>query len=292
MKTTIYDVITNRIIETLEQGDIIWKRTWNARTQAPRSFISKKKYQGINIFLLSSLRYSNPNFLTFNQAKALGGTVKKGEKSCPIIFWSFVEKADENGKVSQIPFLKYYSVFNVSQCDGLVLPEDMTTAMPEVSGAEEFDLAEEIANGMPNRPEIKHGFSRACYRPATDEINMPDRQSFTGLNEYFSTLYHEMAHSTMHESRLNRKGTGELRHFADAEYSKEELQAEFTSAFLSAEAGISQGVIENQTAYIQGWLKALKNDNKLLIASAALAQKAANYIMNRQPETETETTIA
>ena len=289
MKSNIYDIITNRIIKKLEQGDIIWKRTWDARTQAPRSFISKKRYQGINVFLLGSMRYQSPWFLTYKQAVDLGGNVRKGEKACPIVFWSFSEKEDADGNKSQIPFLRQYSVFNISQVDGLDIPEDSkSTPVIDLDGAEEFDLAEQIANNMPNKPEVKHGFSRACYIPSQDQVKMPNRETFTGGSEYFSTLYHELAHSTLHETRLNRKFSGELRH-GNMEYSKEELTAELCSAYLTAEAGISQGVIDNQTAYIQGWLKALRNDNKLLIASAALAQKACNFIMNRQPEAETAT---
>jgi antirestriction protein ArdC len=134
---------------------------------------------------------------------------------------------------------------------------------------------------MPNRPEIKYGFSRACYSPSQDIIMMPNRETFTGKSEFFSVIYHEMAHSTDHETRLNRKNNGEISHYGDAIYSKNELVAEFTSAFLCAEAGISQNVITNQSAYIQGWLKALKNDSKMLISAAALAQKSADYIINR-----------
>jgi antirestriction protein ArdC len=288
-KMNIYDTITARITEKLSAGEIPWKRSWDARTQAPRNLVSKKRYQGINIFLVGSLRYQSPWFLTYKQAQDLGGSVKKGEKGCPIVFWSFSEKEDDNGKKSMVPFLRQYSVFNVSQVDGLDLPEDLAS-MPvvDLDGAEEFDLAEQIATNMPNRPEIKHGFSRACYSPSQDIIMMPERSTFTGGSEYFSVLFHEMGHSVDHESRLNRKNTGDISHYGDAIYSKNELVAEFTSAFLCAEAGISQSVITNQAAYIQGWLKALKNDNKLLISAAALAQKAANFIMNRtEPETVT-----
>lgn len=279
--TSVYEIITSRIIERLEQGEIVWKKSWNSKTQAPRNLVSKKLYNGVNIFLLASMRYQNPNWLTYNQAKALGGTVRKGEKSCPVIFWSFTEKEDADGTKRNIGFLRYYSVFNVAQINGLLNVPDVET-INTMDSAEEYDLAQEIADNMPTRPEIRHGFSRACYCPSSDTVQMPNRNSFIGQSEYFSVLYHELAHSVDHETRLNSKTSGEINHFGDPVYSKNELIAEFTSAFLCAEAGISQPeLLENQTAYIQGWLKALRNDSKLLISSAALAQKASDYILGR-----------
>ena len=280
----VYEIITNRIIDQLEQGEIAWKKSWDARTQAPRNLHSGKRYNGVNIFLLSSMSYQSPYWLTYRQAQTLGGVVRKGEKSTPVIFWSFTEKADEEtSEIKKTAFLKYYSVFNVSQIDGL---KDVPTieANDSIEGAEEYDIAEEIVNNMPNAPATRHGFSRACYSPSADEVSMPDRKSFVGHSEYFSTLFHELGHSTGHNSRLGRLDNAKNVSFASSDYSREELVAEFTSAYLCAEAGISQGVIVNQTAYIQGWLKALKNDSKLLISAAGQAQKAADYILNRQPE--------
>ena len=277
----VYEIITSRIIERLEQGEIVWKKSWNSKTQAPRNLVSKKLYNGVNIFLLASMRYQNPNWLTYNQAKNLGGIVRKGEKSCPVIFWSFTEKEESDGTKKNVGFLRYYSVFNVAQIDGLLNVPEIET-INTMDSAEEYDLAQGIADDMPNRPEIRHGFSRACYSPSSDTVHMPNRNSFTGQSEYFSVLYHELAHSVDHETRLNRKSSGEINHFGDPVYSKDELIAEFTSAFLCAEAGISQPkLLENQTAYIQGWLKALRNDSKLLISCAALAQKASDYILGR-----------
>ena len=228
------------------------------------------------------MRYQNPNWLTYNQAKTLGGTVRKGEKSCPVIFWSFTEKEESDGTKINVGFLRYYSVFNVAQIDGLKnVPE--VEVICSMDSTEEYDLAQKIAVNMPTRPEIRHGFSRACYCPSSDTVQMPNRNSFIDQSEYFSVLYHELAHSVDHVTRLNRKKSGELNHFGDPVYSKNELIAEFTSAFLCAEVGISQPeLLENQTAYIQGWLKALRNDSKLLISCAALAQKASDYILGRK----------
>jgi antirestriction protein ArdC len=279
-KLNVYQMITERITALLENGEVPWKKSWNSRQRAPRNLISGKVYQGINIFLLASAHYSNPYFLTYKQASERGGQVKKGERGLPVIFWNFSEKEDkETGEINKIPFLKYFTVFNVSQIDGLTdLPEVPAENMDE---AENFEAAQAIVNSMPAAPVIKHGFSRACYSPAADQVNLPDPKSFSGLSEYFSTCYHELGHSTGHDSRLGRLNNNKNVSFGDANYSKEELVAEFTSAFLSAEAGITQGVIENQAAYIGGWLKKLKEDPKLLIQAAAQAQKAADHILGR-----------
>lgn len=277
----VYEIVTNRIIETLEAGEIPWKKSWNSKTQAPRNLTSGKTYSGINVFILLSARFQSPYWLTFKQATEKGGTVRKGEKGLPIVFWSTTEKEDDKtGEIKKTGFLRYYTVFNITQIDGL---KDVPAVEvhEETEGAEAFDMAHDIVAGMPDAPAVKHGFTRACYIPSVDEINMPLMRSFGQPEEYFSTLFHELAHSTGHENRLNRKGSGEIRHFGDADYSKEELVAEFGAAFLCAEAGISQAVITNQAAYIQGWLKALKNDSKLLVTAAAQAQKAADYILNR-----------
>lgn len=278
----VYEIITARIIKTMEQGEIQWKKSWNAQTQAPRNLVSGKLYSGINIFLLLSARYQSPFWLTFKQAVEKGGTVRKGEKGFPIVFGSKVEKEDEQtGDKKEIGFLRYYTVFNVAQIDGLKDVPAVETHQISESGAEAIDAAEMIVNSMPDRPQILAGFTRACYSPSYDHVQMPTFRSFTGPAEYYSTLFHELAHSTGNENRLGRHQTLKNHNFGSADYSKEELVAEFGAAFLCAESGISPAVIENQAAYIQGWLKALKNDSKLLVNAAAQAQKAADYIMGR-----------
>lgn len=279
----VYEIITQRIVERLEQGEIPWKKSWNAQTQAPRNLISGKLYSGINTFILLSARYQSPYWLTFKQATEKGGSVRKGEKGWPVVFWKIDKKQDEaTGEEKTVPILRYYTVFNVAQIDGLENVPATEIHSTSENGAEAIDAAEWIVAQMPNRPQISHGHTRACYSPAWDRVEMPVSIAFNGPAEYYSTLFHELAHATGHESRLNRHQTIKNHSFGSNDYSKEELVAEFSSAFLCAEAGISPAVIENQAAYIQGWLKALKNDSKLLINAAAQAQKAADWIMGRQ----------
>lgn len=279
VKADTYQIITDRIVSLLEQGEIPWRKTWNTKTGTPRNYITDKPYQGINILILASMRYSSPYWLTFKQAIDKGGSVRKGEHGVPIVFWHFkeCEELDKAGKPKKIPYLRYYTVFNASQIDGIEFPEPAI----ETIDFNPIARAEEIVAGYMGKPEIKYGFTRACYRPPLDEVNMPAPERFSSAEEHYSTLFHELVHSTGHEKRLTRRGSDEVRHFGDENYSKEELVAEMGATFLNSEAGIEAPTLENSVAYIQSWLKALKNDPKILIQAASLAQKAADYILGR-----------
>lgn len=282
MKNQVADIITEAIISKLEAGIIPWKKPWNASTQVPRNFITGKPYRGINAFLLATCGFSSPYFLTFKQVQEKKAQVKAGSKGFPVVFWSTVEVEDrDTGAEKEIPFMRYYSVFNIEQT---------TLEVPPIPEAErEFNVIEEaerIVAAMPHRPEIRHQQAKAFYSPSFDFINMPKQELFHFDAEYYSTLFHELGHSTGHASRLGRKGVTESSYFGSHEYSKEELVAEMAAAFLCAEAGIVQATIDNSAAYIGGWLKALKSkDNKaLVIQAASQAQKASDYILDRKPE--------
>ena len=285
----VYEVITARILNMLSQGRSPWRRPWKALrasgNQRPRNLVTGIPYRGANWFLLSMLNFSTPGFLTFKQALALGGCVRKGESGFPVIFWKLMEvredqaeKPEDVGK--KIPLLRYYTVFHASQCDGLKLPEQ-----PETPAPPEFDPiadAEAIWEGMPQRPVMTYGGDRACYSPAFDEIRMPPRKAFPTAEGFYETLFHEAGHSTGHASRLNRKEiTGGI-YFGSQDYSLEELVAELTAAFLSAEAGIDQPVLTNQVAYLQSWLEKLQKEPQAFVTAAARAQKAADYILDRK----------
>lgn len=285
MSTKVYDVINSRIMELLEQGTVPWRKTWNAASNQPKNLISKKEYRGINIFILACQEYSSPWFLTFNQCRSKGGHVRKGEKSTPVIFWKWLDKRDAgsdddetvtvNGK---IPMLRYYSVFNLQQTEGIEHPPSPETTVTPFTTIER---AEQIVANMPLRPDIHYGGNQPAYSPVLDYVKVPVREAFESPEEFYATSYHELIHSTGHARRIGRKGILEPSFFGSHEYSKEELVAEMGAAFLCGHAGIER-TIENSAAYIQGWLKALKNDKKLLIMAASQAQKASDYILNRQ----------
>lgn len=272
MAQTVYEIITEQITKRLEAGTCPWRMPWQKLGIAPHN-IKGRAYSGSNFFLLSMLGFSDPTFLTFNQAKALGGTVKKGEKGFPVIFWKMMEKV-EDGIEKKIPMLRYFTVFNISQTQGVKYEAPIVPPKPEFQGIE---AAEKIVEGYQNGPKVSFGGDRACYRPATDDVTVPNKAQFDNEGEYYSTLFHELGHSTGHKSRLDRKELG-ADGFGTELYSTEELTAELTAAFLCADAGIDTATIDNSAAYIGGWLKKLKQDPKAFITAAGKAQKAANLI--------------
>ena len=289
VKRDVYQIVTDKIITLLESGTIPWKKPWRGGAAAmPKNAVSKKPYRGVNVWLLTmtadAMGYNSAYWLTYKQAKDLGGNVRKGEKSSLVVFWKFldIQKIDkETGEkyTDQVPFLRYYNVFNADQCDDVKVPVEETTTEPDLV-FEPIQACENIVEHMPNRPEIVHdNVSRAYYRPSADLVHMPNKEKFTGIEEYYSTLFHELTHSTSHETRLNRKDNTRIAAFGDADYSKEELVAEMGAAYLCGMSDIETAIIENTVAYIQNWLKALRNDKKLVVHAAGQAQKAADYIL-------------
>lgn len=278
MKNRVYDRITDRITALLEQGTVPWHKPWKARTGLPRNFVSKKPYRGINVFLLLAMSYESPYWLTFRQVSALGGSVRKGEKACPVVFWKQLKIEDKvSGEVEKkIPLLRYYSVFNTSQCDGL----KMDPAIAEVLLTRTSKPEDIIAN-MPQPPVIKHGMRLAYYSPREDCVGLPPRERFERIDEYYSTIYHELVHSTGHEKRLKRTTLTEKCGYGSDPYCKEELIAEMGAAFLCAQAEIGERTIDNSAAYINGWLQRLCDDKTLIVQAAAQAQKAADFILGR-----------
>ena len=272
----IYSLITDRIISAIEAGGIApWRKPWvTSASNAPRNPITGKLYRGINVFLLGACGFEDPRWMTFNQAKAKGGMVRKGQKGCPVVFWKWIEIETENGK-EEIPYLRYYTVFNVSQIDGLKLPKferEVRTV------GETLDAADTIIRNYIDGPEVVHGGNVASYSPRLDRIAMPRQEDFESYAAYASTIFHEMSHSVGHASRLNRPGIADFDGFGSQKYAKEELIAELGAAFLCGHAGIEN--LDQSAAYVDNWLHALKNDKKLIVQAAAAAQKSADWVMN------------
>lgn len=276
-KNKVYDIVNEKILEQLEKGVIPWRKPWNSAQERPRNIISGKVYRGINAFLLAvDNRFSSPYWMTYKQAEDLKGYVKKGEKGTMVIFWKLYEKENqETQKKESIPVLRYYTVFNLEQCEGITAPKDENAA--QKLEFEPIQEAEKLVNGYVLHPTITHSGTRAFYRPSTDEIYMPAKEDFKGIEEYYSTLFHELTHSTGHERRLNREGIAGDHSFGDEGYSKEELIAEFGAAFLCGISGI-ENTLTNSAAYIQNWMNAIKANKTWLVHAAAAAQKAADYI--------------
>lgn len=285
----VYEIITDRIVSQLEKGTVPWQKPWSGMAASePRNLVSKKGYRGINAFLTDCQGYTSPYWLSFKQAGDLGGKIKTGEKGTPVIFWNWVKKG--TGKqdpvtdaelLKNIPFLRYYTVFNSQQCE---LPEGKLPLVPDLpdNGLTPIACCERIAAKMPNAPAIRYGEQRAYYRPSTDSVNMPKFGTFRTAEAFYSTLFHELTHATGHEKRLNRSGITDATYFGTSNYSKEELVAEMGAAFLCGTAGIENRTTDNSAAYIASWLRQLRKDTKLVIVAAAQAQKAADYILHRQ----------
>jgi len=289
MSSKVYEIVTAQIIEQLERGEIPWHKPWNSAEGMPKNLVSKKAYRGINVWLLAGRGYESPYWLSFKQCKALGGNVKAGEKSTLVVFWKFFdgpakaenEDSETAPKMRSVPMLRYYNVFNVEQCEGL----DKHIPATEKKTFNVLEEAEKIVAGYADKPRITHGEPRAYYRPSMDSVNMPHRTSFEKPEEYYSTLFHELTHSTGHKSRLGRFDTDEVAAFGSETYSKEELVAEMGASFLSNEVGILPTVLENSAAYIRSWLKRLQDDKRLIVTAAAQAQKAVDHIRGTQAQT-------
>jgi antirestriction protein ArdC len=260
----VYAIVTERIVNLLEQGIVPWRRPWSA-TGMPRNVVSKKSYRGVNLFLLSATKYVSPFWLTMKQANELGGSVRKGEHSQIVVFWKVEQIPNTHGNTDSEEFdtdektrrrfvLRYYRLFNLEQCE---LPQAVLDTLPiiETHQHDPIEAAERIIAGMPNPPKIQYAGSKAFYSPIADRITLPPRELFTSTEEIYASLFHELAHSSGSAKRLDRKSISKAAPFGPPCTVSRRLIAECSAAYLCAEAGISPAVLENQAAYIQGWLR-------------------------------------
>jgi len=287
----VFEIVNDIIMKKLEAGVAPWQKPWAGEEMAPRNLISGKAYRGINTFILGSAGYSSPYWLTYKQAVSLKGSVRKGEHGTPIFFWNFIKKTNtvstpsgDKDVTKAIPFLRYYTGFNVSQCD---LPEGAvpTIEAKEHTAIEQNEAAELVLSAYEKGPRVNWGMgARACYSPSEDSVSLPARDDFHSAPGLYSTLFHELGHSTGHTSRLNRDI---LNSFGTKNYAREELVAEMTSAYLCGECGI-EGTYDNSAAYLQNWMDCLKDDEYLFITAAGKAQAAVDHILGTKPEYKDE----
>lgn len=271
-----YQIITDRITALLEQGVAPWQKPWNSESGMPRNLFSQRPYRGINIWMLGAQSYSSPFWATFNQVKTAGGTVRKGEKSTPIVFWKKMERREEDEEGSRPGFiLRYFNVFNSAQCEGIAVPV-LDAPMFEHTPIEQ---CEKVVGNYPRRPSIMHGSVQAFYRPSTDSVHMPDMTMFPAVSSYYSVLFHELTHSTGHADRLNRPTLVDAVAYGTPRYAKEELVAEMGAAYLCGVCGIDNETVDNSAAYLKGWLSVLRSDPKMLVQAAGQAQRAVEHIL-------------
>ena len=271
----VYQVITDRIIELLESGSVPWHKPWKGFDNAPKSLVSGKPYRGINTFMCASAGYESPWWLSFKQAKERNGHVRKGERGWPCIYWNYQEKQDEkSGKIKKSGFIRHYTVFNVEQTEGVEYPQ-----LETYDNFEPIQVCEDIVEWMPNRPELVRSGTRARYNASRDIVEVPQEKLFKKPEEFYSTLFHELSHSTGHPRRLNRPSLMEESMFGSHNYIKEELVAEMGAAYLCGHTGIENVIIDNSAAYINSWLSRLKQDKTLIVQAASQAQKSTDYIL-------------
>ncbi len=280
----VYGIVNAKIIEQLNNGTVPWQKPWKDGG-VPRNLITKKQYHGINLLLLAMEGFEHNLFVSYNQLQAIGGKVKRGEKGHMVVYWNVVKKEGEEPKDETVEdkkktVLRYYYVFNIAQCENI--PERL---LPATRAAEEIPTCEAIVTAMPQCPVIKHKEQRAYYDPTQDFVNMPKKRSFKTDASYYSTLFHELVHSTGHERRLSRKTLTQMAEFGSELYSQEELVAEMGTCYLQSFAGI-QSEFQHSAAYLQGWLGKLKNDKFFIFQAASAAQKAVDYILNIQEKAE------
>lgn len=283
---SVHERVTQRIVERLEEGVVPWHTPHFATVGFPKNFQSGKPYRGVNVMLLGMAGYTSPWFLTYQQAQERGGQVRRGEKGYLVVkFGSYARELDE-GQREMRSFLRHYVVFNASQIDGVEFP---APPRPPTTAVQKTDKAQDIVAAMPKPPVIHEGRrAQTCYDPKMDSVDIPHRSYFESGERFYKSLFHELVHATGAAHRVARKTLLENKGILSSDrttYCKEELVAEIGAAFLCAHAGIVMDDHENTAAYIQSWLKVLKDgDNRRWIVDAAgHAQKAVDYVLNREP---------
>lgn len=285
----VYEIVTSRIVEEMSKGIIPWQRPWHGTNNLAISYETRKPYS-----LLNQLILGRPGeWLTFNQIKAIGGSIKKGAKAGMVTFYKVTPKVvtevvtnedgeemvQEKTKLSFI--LKYYNVFHIEDCDGI---QSKSKELPPVEN-EPIESAENVIGEYITRDKLSFESkksNKAYYSPTDDKVVVPLLEQFNTTEQYYSTTFHELIHSTGHASRLDRK-SGMQSFFGNEDYSKEELVAEIGSAMLCGKMGFeTEKTFKNSVAYLQSWIQKLKNDNKMIVLAATAAEKAVKYILNEK----------
>ena len=285
VETCFTKMFIEKIEERRAKGEDVtapWRRLWNPAMGADRNLLSGIAYRGSNVFMTAIQGYASPFWTTKKQCEEMGGEINRQDDGkfvpyTPILFWCF--PTPEEKEAGRFPFVRFYQLWNVEQTTGL---EEKAAAKLEASEGppvNPIEAAQAIVDGWHGCPPIKYGDPRAFYTPGTDRITMPDMQAFASAEAFYSTLFHEMAHSTGHRTRLDRDGVANVARFASHDYSEEELIAEMSAGILCGHAGIdTDETVDNSASYLDHWLKKLKREPGMLSASGGAAQKAVDMI--------------
>lgn len=287
-RADIFERVTADVLTAMERDGLApWAKPWTFSGDMPHNAVSGKPYRGGNVLLLMlagwAKGYSDPRWLTFKQAKDMGGSVRKGEKATKIIFWKPIKKTDKaTGEEKKSVIMREYAVFNAEQCDGIPAFAARLPTKPDQRNAAADAL---IASSFVT---IHHGGDKAYYSPMVDAVTLPKRETFKTESDYYCTAFHEMGHATGHPSRLDREGITKFDGFGSHQYSREELVAEFSACFVAAALGVERTTVDNSAAYIKTWAAKLRDDPKLLISAAQAAQKAADFVLDSSAVEEDE----
>lgn len=292
MENKVYQMVTDRIIEQMQNGIIPWHKPWHMAGNAEEmaiNYVTRRPYSLVNQWLL----LEPGEYLTFKQVTALGSKVKKGSKSRFVVFFTKVAYTVKNERTGEdeersYPLLRYYNVFRLADCEGI----QSKIEKPEAGAVVELPLCDEadaaISDYVFSQPTLSFQndkpSDRAYYSPADDKVVVPMRSQFDEMAEYYSTAFHELTHSTLTESRCNRKQDGAgASFFGSKAYSREELVAEMGAAMLCSNFGIDcEKAFKNSVAYLQSWVRELKNDAKAIVVAAGKAEKAVRYILGER----------
>ncbi len=281
-RINVYQIVTDRIIEQMNKGIIPWMKPWNGGNEdAAISYTTRKAYSMLNQWLLGE----TGEYLTFGQIKKMGGMVKKGAKSRFVVYFEMVKvtKQNEQGEdvIKTYPLLKYYNVFHLNQTEGIeskIKPEELAQAPEMDANADAIIAAYVEREGLKFQNDRKS--TKAFYSPVSDAVVVPMPEQYTDIAEYYSTSFHELVHSTMKANRCDRVADNRGAYFGNEDYSREELVAEMGSAMLCSVANVeSKKSFRNTVAYLQNWIQALKNDQKMIVWASSRAEKAAKYIL-------------
>jgi len=278
----LYQEITDKIIASLESGVAPWVKPWSITGGSPRNAVTGRPYSGINLVLLGFNDYIHPLWLTYNQAKAVGAQVRKGEHGTTVVFFKQLnvkDKESSDGDNKVIPLLRSFTVFNIAQIDGL--PDKY---IPKARSTSETIPVNQLAEECLDAAEIHHGGARACYVPSKDVILLPHKHEFKSAADYYGVALHELTHWTGAKHRLARDFSGR---FGDEAYAFEELVAELGAAFLCAHCEVD-GKLQHES-YIANWLRVLKGDKKAIFSASSNARKAAEFVLpNAEDDAELE----
>lgn len=290
----VYKMVTDKVIEMINKGVIPWHKPWHfTKTGSDRdvaiNYVTRKPYSLVNQWLLME----PGEYLTMTQINMLRGRVRKGEKARFVVFFThvpYVVKDEQTGEEKQktYPLLRYYNVFHINQCEGIsskfsaIEDDEPVKALPMCDEADAAIMAY-VDSETPLRFQNDKPSDRAYYSPAEDKVVVPMRQQFKDMAEYYSTAFHELTHSTLIETRCNRRQAGKVTFFGSTEYSREELVAEMGAAMLCNQFAFDcKKAFKNSVAYLQSWVKNLKNDPRAIVTAAGKAEKAVRYILGER----------